>query len=257
MDTPTLAPIGRLLAPSLLLSLAFLAPALSAPQSAAEGEARFSMGITHLKEGRVEMALEEFKRAVKANPKNPYFRRGLGQAYAAKREWGNAIEELRKALQLNPYYVDVRNDLGTALLLSGNRDAGKKEFLAAFSEPTNPTPEISARNLGQAYLEEKNYAEAATWFRTALARNKSYADPYEGLAQALAAQGRMDGAVAQLEVGIKESPQDASLRLALGQAYQRVGRFSDAKAMLEEALRLDPAGAIGRAAAAQIKTLPR
>src|SRR5512134_2880941 len=171
----------------------FAAPAVA--QSPPQAETRFSTGVMHLREGRVDLALEEFKRAVKEDSKNPYFQKGLGLAYAAKASkerqtrrtpdgappskeeaeaWKEAIACFRKALELNPYYTDVRNDLATALIGSGDREAGKKEFLAAFSDPTNPTPEISARNLGQAYLEEKNPTEAANWFKTSLSRNKSY-----------------------------------------------------------------------------------
>ena len=238
------------------VALALLsAPALA--QSPPDAETRFSTGVMHLREGRVDLALEEFKRAAKEDPKNPYFQKGLGLAYAAKRQWKDAIEAFRKALELNPYYVDVRNDLATALIGSGDREGGKKEFLGAFSDPTNPTPEISARNLGQAYLEEKNYPDAISWFRTSLTRNKKYADPYLGLADALLASERLDEAVAQLEAGVAELPEDAALLLALGQAYFKAGRFGEARARLEEAVRKDPAGPAGREAAAQLKALPK
>jgi len=239
-----------------VVALALLcAPALA--QSPPDAETRFSTGVMHLREGRVDLALEEFKRAAKEDPKNPYFQKGLGLAYAAKRQWKDAIEAFRKALELNPYYVDVRNDLAAALIGSGDREAGKKEFLGAFSDPTNPTPEISARNLGQAYLEEKNYPEAINWFRTSLNRNKDYPDPYLGLAEALLASGRLEEAVAQLEAGVTEIPGDPGLQLALGQALFKAGRFAEARARLEEAVRKDPAGPVGRAAADQLKALPK
>jgi Tfp pilus assembly protein PilF len=235
--------------------VALAAPALA--QSSPEAETRFSTGVMHLREGRVDLALQEFKRAVKEDPKNPYFQKGLGLAYAAKREWKDAIAAFRKALELNPYYADVRNDLATALIGSGDREGGKREFLGAFSDPTNPTPEISARNLGQAYLEEKNYPEAINWFRTSLNRNKAYPDPYLGIAEALLASGRLEEAVAQLEAGVAEVPEDPGLLLALGQALFRAGRFGEARARLEEAVRKDPAGPAGRAAADQLRALPK
>jgi Flp pilus assembly protein TadD len=242
------------------LSLAVALVALAVPalaQSSPDAETRFSTGVMHLREGRVDLALEEFKRAAKEDPKNPYFQKGLGLAYAAKHSWKDAISAFRKALELNPYYVDVRNDLGMALVGSGDREGGKKEFLGAFSDPTNPTPEISARNLGQAFLEEKNYPEAINWFRTSMNRNKGYPDPYLGLAEALLASGHLDEAVAQLEAGVSEIPGDPGLLLALGQAYFKAGRFSDARTRLEEAVRKDPAGPDGRAAAEQLKALPK
>jgi len=244
-------------APVRVAALAFVLAVPALAQSPPEAETRFSTGVMHLREGRADLALEEFKRAVKEDPKNPYFQKGLGLAYSAKRQWKDAIAAFRKALELNPYYVDVRNDLAAALIGSGDREAGKKEFLGAFAEPTNPTPEISARNLGEAYLEEKNYVDAVSWFRTSLSRNKAYPDPYLGIAEALIATGRIDEAVAQLEAGVQEVPEDPGLVLALGRAYFRAGRFAEARTRLEEAVRKDPAGPAGRAAAEQLKVLPR
>ncbi len=238
--------------------LAVLAAAATAPaQSSPEAEMRFSTGVMHLREGRVDLALDEFKKAVKEDGKNPYFQKGLGLAYSAKREWKPAIAAFRRALELNPYSVDVRNDLAAALIGSGDRDAGKKEFLTAFSDPTNPTPEVSARNLGQAYLEEKNYPQAINWYRTSLSRNKDYTDAYIGLADALTGSGQTAEAVVQLEAAVKELPDDVQLQLALGQALFRTGRFGEARAQLEDVLRKDPAGPFGRAAADQLKSVPK
>jgi len=235
--------------------VALASPALA--QSPPGAEARFSTGVMHLREGRVDLALEEFKHATKEDPKNPYFQKGLGLAYAAKRQWKDAIAAFRKALELNPYYVDVRNDLAAALIGSGDREGGKREFLAAFAEPTNPTPEISARNLGQAYLEEKNYPEALNWYRTSVNRNKDYADGYLGVADALTAMGQNGEAVGQLEAATKEIPGDTSLQLALGQALFRAGRYAEARSRLEDVIRRDPAGPLGRQASEQLKSVPK
>jgi tetratricopeptide (TPR) repeat protein len=256
------AAVLRLAAALLLSGL----PALA--QSSADAEMRFSTGVMHLREGRIDLALEEFKKAVKEDAKNPYFQKGLGLAFSAKATrtnepksrdelWKQAITSFRRALELNPYYVDVRNDLAAALIGSGDRDAGKKEFLTAYSDPTNPTPEVSARNLGQAFLDEKNYPEAINWYRTSLNRNKDYTDAYLGLADALAAVGRPDEAVVQLEAAVKEIPNDASLQLSLGQSLLRAGRFAEARTRLEDVVRKDPGGPLGRAAADALKSVPK
>jgi Flp pilus assembly protein TadD len=261
------APLRAPLA-ALLLAL----PALAFAQSSADSEMRFSTGVMHLREGRVDLALEEFKKAVKEDPKNPYFQKGLGLAYSAKATalkdsgarpdsyaglWKDAIACFRRALELNPYYVDVKNDLASALISSGDREGGKREFLTAFSDPTNPTPEVSARNLGQAFLEERNYPEAINWYRSSVSRNKDYPDPYLGLAEALTASGHPDEAILQLQAAVTEIPTDMSLQLALGQALLRAGRFAEARSRLEEVLRKDPAGPLGRAAAEQLKSVPK
>jgi Tfp pilus assembly protein PilF len=246
----------RLCPGPLPIVLVCVASTLSA-QSSPEAESRFSAGITHLREGRVDYAVEELKAAVKADPKNPYFRKGLGQAYSAKRSWGDAIAEFKKALELNPYYADVRNDLGMALINSGDRDGGKKELVAAYSDPMNPTPEITAYNLGFAFAEEGAQGDAVNWYRTSISRNKTNPSPYIALADVLLRGGRIDEAVAQLEAGVAAVPEDPALLLALGQAYFKAGRFTEARERFEETLRRDPAGPSGRAAAEQLKALPR
>jgi len=246
--------LSAVLPATLTLALAAL-PALA--QSSADAEMRFSTGVMHLREGRVDLALEEFKKAVKEDGKNPYFQKGLGLAYSAKRDWKPAIAAFRRALELNPYYVDVRNDLAAALIGSGDREGGKKEFLTAYSDATNPTPEVSARNLGQAYLDEKNYPEAINWYRTCLNRNKEYPDAYLGLADALVGAGRADEAVVQLETAVTQLPNDASLQLGLGQALFRAGRFAEARKRLEDVVRKDPGGPLGKAAADLLKTVPK
>ena len=222
-----------------------------------ESEASFNAGLAHLRENRPDLALEQFKKAIKEDPKNAYAYKGLGLTYAQLRKFPDAIAAFRRALQLNPYYVDVRNDLGTALVLSGKRAEGKAEFLAAFNDPTNPTPEISARNLGQAYFEEKNYPDAVNWFRTSFTRNKSYPEPYLGFADAVGAMGHPDEAVAPLEGAIKEVPGQPDLLVALGQTYYKMGRFTEARTRLEEATRRDPSGPAGRRAAELLKNFPK
>jgi Flp pilus assembly protein TadD len=217
----------------------------------------FSTGVMHLREGRVDLALEEFKKAVKADGKNAYFQKGLGLAYSKKREWKPAIAAFRRALEINPYYADVRNDLAAALVGSGDREAGKKEFLTAFSDPTNPTPEVSARNLGQVFFEERNSPEALNWYRSSVGRNKDYPDGYLGISDTLSALGQNAEAVLQLEAAVALMPTDLALQLALGQALSRAGRFAEARACLETVVRKDPGGPLGRAAADQLKSVPK
>ena len=244
------------------------APGASA-QVKPDSDGAFNAGLAHLKEGRPGVALEEFRRAVKIDPKNALYYKGLAVAYAqmadmcAPADEGcrqdmlkESIAAARKGLELNPLYVDMHNDLGTALLKAGKRNEGKRELLTAFNDATNPAPEVTARNLGQAAFEERSYTEAVNWFRTSISRNKAYPDPYLGLADSLMATGRPDEALLALEAGAKEAPGSPALLLALGEAYQRVGRLTDARTRLEDAAHKDPTGAAGRRAQELLKGIP-
>jgi Tfp pilus assembly protein PilF len=241
--------------PLLILLAAGLAAAASAQSP--DAEMSFNSGLTHLREGRPQLALEEFKKAVKGDSKSPYFLKGLGLALTQLGRYDDAVDAFRKALSINPYYVDVRNDLGTALMLSGKRAEGKAEFLAAYNDPTNPSPDLSARNLGQAFLEEKNYAEAASWFRSSINKNKALVDAHSGLAEALLGLQRPEEAVPVLENALKEAPGNLTLLLGLGDAYYRSGRFTEARARLEEVIEKDPVGPQGRSASEMLKHFPR
>jgi tetratricopeptide (TPR) repeat protein len=260
--------MGRI-AVAVLFLLAALGAGSASAQLKPDGDTAFNAGLAHLKEGRPLVALEEFKRAVKVDPKNALYYKGLTVAYAQladlcppsddgcrQDKLKESIAAARKGLELNPLYVDMHNDLGTALLKSGKRDEGKRELLTAFNDATNPTPEVTSRNLGQATFEERNYADAINWFRTSIARNKAYPDPYLGLADSLAATGRQDEALLALEAAVKEVPTHPGLLLALGEAYQRAGRLNDARARFEEAARKDPTGAAGRRAQDLLKGIP-
>jgi|SRR6185436_13948127 len=241
----------------LFLTSALLVASVASGQPAPDAELRFNQGLLHLREGRPELAVEEFKKAIEGDKKNAYFLKGLGLAYMQQKKYGDAIDTFNKALVLNPYYVDVRNDLGTALILIGKRDDGKKEFLQAFSDATNPSPEMAARNLGQAYFEEQNYAEALKWFQSSVKRNAKYPDAQLGLAESLVALGRLDEAAVQLEAASNNIPDDLNILVALGDAYFRAGRFTEARAKLEHVAKTDPTGPAGRRAVETLKSLPR
>jgi Flp pilus assembly protein TadD len=241
---------------SLVLCLTLTA-ALPVRAQVVEAETLFNAGLMHLREGRVELAVEQFRRATKVDPKNPYAWKGLGISYMRMGDYPHAVEAFKKALEVNPYYVDVRNDLGTALVLMGKRAEGKAEFVTALNEATNPTPEVSARNLGQAYFEEKNYGEAANWYQSSIGRNKEYSDAYLGLGDSLLALGRVEEAIRHMETGVKETQGNPCVVSALGEAKVKAGRFTEARMHFEDAVKKDVSGPCGRRATDQLKTLPR
>jgi Flp pilus assembly protein TadD len=217
----------------------------------------YNAALGHLKEGRAESAVEEFQRALRIEPKNPFFHKGIGVAYLALKRLPEAIASFRKALELNPYYVDARNDLGTALILSGAREEGKRELLAAYNEPMNPTPELTSRNLGRAYFDDGDLEQALTWFRTSVRRNPRYVDAHLGLADTLIGLNRVDEAIRHLESAVNTTSDRVDVVFALGQAYYRAGRWDEARRRLEQVVQKDGASANGRKAADLLKNLPK
>lgn len=261
------------MSPRTLIAVAVIAAATALPiaaQENPEAELRFNAGVRMLREGMPERALSEIQEALKKDPSNAFYLKALGITYsqlADKCKEGDsgcrnnnlkrAVETAQKALTLNPDYVDVRNDLGIALLRLGKRVEGKAELIKAFADPQCPTPEVTAWNLGQAFFEEKDYKEAANWFGAAVGKNKSLAAGYVGLGDVLLALGQADAAIVQLEAGLKETQGNTMVQLALGDAYLRAGRFQEAKTAWETVARKDPLGASGRQAVEKLRGFPR
>ena len=66
------------------------------------------------------------------------------------------------------------------------------------------------------------------------------------MADALIATGQLEEAVAQLEVGVREAPNDPAMLTGLGEVLLKAGRFTEARTQLEAAIKKDPGGAWGR-----------
>jgi tetratricopeptide (TPR) repeat protein len=251
----------------LICLLALAVPGLGQDPDA---EMRFNTAVRMLRDGFPERALSEIQDALKKDPQNAFYLKGLGITYSQLADkckpadngcrnnyLKKAVESAQKALTFNPDYVDVRNDLGIALLRLGKRTDGKAELARAFADPQCPTPEVTAWNLGQAFYEENEYNEALTWFQAAQNKNKTLAAAYVSIGDVFLAKGQPEAAILQLEAGMKETGANAVLQLALGDAYLRVGRFQDARAMFEQVMKKDPLGPSGRQAAEKLKGFPQ
>jgi len=250
--------------------VALLAVSASVMAQDPDAEIRFGAGVRMLRDGFPDRALVEIEAALKKDPQNAFYLKGLSVAYSQLADkckpndsgcrntnLKKAIDAAQKALLANPDYVDARNDLGIALLRIGKRTDGKAELAKAFADPQCPTPEVTAWNLGQAFFEEKEYSEAMTWFQAALNKNKTVAAAYVSIADILTILGQPDAAILQLETGTKETAGNSAVQLALGDAYLKAGRFQDARAAYEGVIKKDPAGPSGRQAVLKLKGIEK
>lgn len=268
-----MATTQKLLASARWCVSALLLVVVCGPEASAqipEAEMRFNQAIRNLRDGRPDLALTDIQEALRKDPKNAFYLKGLGVAYSQladrcprtdtqcrQDKLKRAVDAAQRALAENGDYVDARNDLGIALLGLGKRVEGRAELAKVFADPQCPTPEVTAYNLGHAFFEEKNFDEAALWFRAAVQKNKTFSAGYAGLADVLVLAGQPEQALAQVELGIKETSGNAALQLMRGDLLFKAGRFLEAKADFEAVAKKDPAGPTGRAAAERLKNFPR
>jgi len=120
-----------------------------------------------------------YRRAIAINGADPVTRQELARLYLAHPDvWGNrgtglALEQLRIAVAQNPYYAEIQNDLGVALLRSGNR----VEARAAFDRATHGRPGFvdPLLNLAALAIESGDRVEARSWLEQALQREPNSA----------------------------------------------------------------------------------
>jgi hypothetical protein len=128
-----------------------------------------------------------YRRAIAANPNDPVTRHELARLYLGNPgQFGDrgahlAIVELKAALAQNPYYAEIRNDLGVALVRTGD-DAGAAEAFRAASEGRRAFVD-PLLNLAALAVRHGDRAEAARKIDEALAR-----DPESARARAMKAE---------------------------------------------------------------------
>jgi len=137
---------------------------------AAELAARGGAGIAALHDAEAS-----YRHALAVNGSDPVTRHELARLYLAHTaEFGpdaatSALRELRLALNQNPYYAEIRNDLGVALLATGDRAGAEQAFRRA-SEGRREfvDPVLNLATLAQ---RDGNVAEAERLVGVALERN--------------------------------------------------------------------------------------
>ena len=137
-------------------------------------------GAAAAQQGRLSVAIQEFRKVTELQPESAAGHARLGDAYFQNGDYGAAIPELELALRLSPNLNDTHQTLGVVLLIQGNPEAALPHL------EKMRTPEL----LGLAYLETGRLGGAIAALHAAL--DKQPNDPnllyYFGRATALASK---------------------------------------------------------------------
>ena len=152
-------------------------------------------------------------------------------------ELDHAIAAYRRALVLAPENADGLNLLGTAILQQGN-GAEAVQYLERAAEQQRGSAAVLA-NLAQGYLATGRYREACETFRKASRIAPREPQFHMGMATALALQGRLDEAEAQLTRLTLKFPTVALVWFNLGNVLRDQRRFAAALDAYRKAFELD------------------
>jgi serine/threonine-protein kinase len=239
--------------------------AQAACQKAAELDGRLpaayvTLGRLHQNAGNQDLAMQEFQRALDINPHDDLALRGLGAVYEASGRIPEAEAAFKKGAALRPEYWDGYDELGNfydrqgrypeaiqqyqhALTLTPDNAQLYLNLGATYADTGDPrqrsnaeqalqksislTPSYAAyANLGNVYLTQQRYAEAAAATEKALQLDANDYNVWSNLILAydwMGDKAKADTArkkmLSLLQQAIKLKPQDASAQAMIATLY--------------------------------------
>jgi len=193
--------------------------------------------------GRLDDAVEEYRKITATSPDYPFALNLLGVAAIQKGKQSEAVELIRAAIVLNEREPEFYSNLGEAL-----RGLGRFEEAAGCH---NRALSLDSRcgyafnNLGLVLKDMGKPEEARHAYREAIRCIPTHAKAWNNLASISLALGETAEAE-QCERHAKTlDPEDASIACYMGNTMKRLGRLYEARAFYWHAIKLRPDYAVG------------
>jgi len=204
-------------------------------------------GDAFFRAGDTDSAIEEYKNALKLNPRNAVAHRQLGFLfYNAKQMHEQGMQHYGKALECDPNDPRIHHDLGMALLHQRKFDEAATHLSMALSGmPDGLDKQYNLVNmhlsLGRTLLFKADLEQAELHLSKAVELDPSSAVTHYLLATTLAERWKLDEALAHHRKAVSLNPRiDTSARLhdQLAMNYAKARRFREAVVSAEKALNL-------------------
>jgi tetratricopeptide (TPR) repeat protein len=188
--------------------------------------------------GRIDEAIEDYRKAIALYPMYSKGHYNLGLAYYEKGFPDLAIEEYRTALRQDPGNINAHLNLGVAYTKKGLTDQALREYqIVEKSDRGNPE---SFYQLGSFFNRRGLLNEAIEQLQIAVSLKPDFADAHNNLAAALFKKGRFADALEHYLIVSKLQPDDAVSHSNLGSAYGAMGQLDKSIEQFQIAVRLDP-----------------
>jgi type IV pilus assembly protein PilF len=228
----------------------------SPERNQALAEATRNVGEAYLSGGNLIAALRELKKAEALDADDHITQFDLGLVYYYRDRYDQAIEHLQRAIRLRPDYAPAINTLGNTYSAMGQWDKAIETYEKIIEDAFYGTPHFALSNMGVAYYQKKNYAQAEHYFLEALRLNPDFINALAGLGTMYIDQGRYDEAVVKLARAVRKDPKVGKLHFELGRAYRGQGDTVQARAEFAKAAELAPDTPLAADAQKELKKTP-
>jgi len=171
-----------------------------------------------------------------ADPSSPLFNSAAALHRQGKVE--EAIQLWRRALTLKPRDLEARTALGDVLLSLGRTEEAQAEFERALA--INPTSKDLAGRVAKLLFAQGRYAQAEQVLTRVVEANPGDGRLLGMLADTRKVQGQVREACELFAQAVELAPDDAQLRSAYGNVLGDLGRWEEARVQYAHVVRIAP-----------------
>jgi tetratricopeptide (TPR) repeat protein len=199
----------------------------------ATAAAHHNLGIVYQTQGKHQLAVGEFHKALQLDPGFSQARPLMGASLLALRRIPEAVRELEQSVQTFPDQPLLRMQLARAYLRAGDQVGVVRQYQELTQrDPQNPEYRYL---LGQAYMK------VAEWSHRRIRElNPQSPRLYQALAHTFLASGQLEQAAQALRLAIAFDPLLPDLNMTLANVYFQQGRLAEALQAVQAELRIVP-----------------
>jgi tetratricopeptide (TPR) repeat protein len=199
-------------------------------------EAHNNLGLLLAKSGRTDEAIDHYQKALAINPNYEKTLNNFGNLLSDLGRTNEAMTYYRKALEIDPNYDEVHYNFGIVLMQAGQTDEAIVHFQKALE--INPTRSEGHYNLAFLLMKIGRTDEAIAHYQKAVQINPNYGKAHINLGNALFQTGQVDEAIFHYQRALEINPNKISTLQNLATAFKQKGQLADAITILQKALTL-------------------
>jgi tetratricopeptide (TPR) repeat protein len=180
-----------------------------------------------------QCVLDTYHEILALNPDSAEADMLAGEALDATKDTPGAIQQFRAAVKANPKEPDAHYGLGYLLWMQKQYDEAASEFQAELDN--NPNHLEAMLYLGDAQVELKHPELAQPLLEKVLRIDAGREMAHLDLGIVYADAGRNDDALKEMKEAERLAPEDVNVHWRLGRLYRTLGRKDEAKAEFDKA----------------------
>jgi tetratricopeptide (TPR) repeat protein len=176
--------------------------------------------------------LDTYQELLKLNAESAAVDMLAGQAYDEMKNTAGAIEQFRAAVKADPKWPNAHFGLGYLLWTQNQCDEASKEFQAELENVPGNAQALTFLADCKIQLGESN--DALPLVEQAVKIDPGIARAHMDLGIIYQEKGQLEDALRELTAAVKLMPQDANIHWRLARLYQAMGRKEEARIEFEK-----------------------